>query len=306
MPRLLSALALLLSSTALGIPRLYLPDDISGARSMGMGDAFRGVGTNNDAIVENPAAMVITPHYEITGFFAWDTAAPAAFWNASIVDATTLPLALGVSYTHIGSGSGDLSTDPSDFGRYVGSSTRLALAYPISDILAIGINADWLLYGGDLAQNGAFAQTSAITGGAAIALHPTPQLTISGIGYNLIPVGIAGELAPRRFALGASFGTDSSFRLDVDGVGTIASFPSVSALDLHVGGEIFVAQLLAIRAGYFYSGLTQTSFGSVGLGLVVPGFAIDVGYRQSIGNTWDGGNWSDHLIIADIKIFLPG
>jgi hypothetical protein len=306
MRRLLPALALIFSSTALAVPRLYLPDDITGARSIGMGDAFRGVGTNNDAIVENPAALVISPHYEIGGFFAWDTAAPAAFWNGSIVDATTLPLALGVSYTHVGSGSGDPSTDAADFGRYVGSSTRLALAYPISDVISIGINAEWLLYAGDLAQNGGFTQTSAITGSAAIALRPTPQLTIAGMGYNLIPVGIAGELAPRRFALGASYGSDSTFRLDVDGVGTISSFPQVTALDLHVGGELFVAQLLAIRAGYFYSGLTQTSFGSVGLGLVIPGFAVDVGFRQSIGNTWNGGNWSDHLIVADLKFFLPG
>jgi hypothetical protein len=308
MRRLLIALVLPLSSSALAIPRLYLPDDIAGARSVGMGDAFRGVGTNNDAIVENPAALVLNPHYEIGGFFAWDTAAPAAYWNASIVDATTLPLALGLSYTHVGSGTGSPPTDTPDFGRYVGSTARLALAYPISDALSVGINADWILYAGDLAQNGTWAQTSAITGTAAIAVHPTPQLTISGIGYNLIPVGIASELAPRRFALGAAYGTDTTFRVDIDGVGTWTSFPypQTTGLDLHVGGELFVAGLLAIRAGYFYSGLTETNFGSLGLGLVVPGFAIDVGYRQSLGNTWNGQNWGDHLFVGDLKIFLPG
>ncbi len=311
MRRLSIALTLLLPSSALGIPRLYTPDDIAGARSIGMGDAFRGVGTNNDAIVENPAALVINPHYEIGGFFAWDTAAPAAYWNASIVDATTLPLALGLSYTHVGSGTGSPPTNTPDYGRYVGSSARLALAYPISDVLAVGINAEWLLYQGDLANNGTmatYAQTSAITGTASIAVHPTPQLTISGIGYNLIPVGIASELAPRRFALGAAFGTDTTFRIDVDGIGTWTSFPlpQTTGLDLHVGGEFFVAGILAIRAGYFYSGLTETNFGSLGLGLVVPGFAIDVGYRQSLGNTWNGQDWGDHLIVADLKFFLPG
>jgi opacity protein-like surface antigen len=187
----------------------------------------------------------------------------------------------------------------------VGSSTRLALAYPISDVLSIGINADWLLYGGDLGQHGAWAQTSAITGSAAIAIH-TNQFTLTGIGYNLIPVGIAGELAPRRFALGAAYGTDSTFRIDVDGVGTFNQAPAQTAFDLHVGAEFFVAQLLAIRAGYFYSGITQTNFGSLGLGVVFPSIAIDVAYRQSIANTWDGGSWSDHLIVASLRIFLPG
>jgi hypothetical protein len=308
--RFLPALLLLFPGSALAIPRLYLPDDVAGARSLGMGDAFRGVATSNDAIVDNPAGLTLNPHYEIGGFFAWDTAATAAFWNASIVDATTLPLAVGISYTHIGSGSGSPSAaqaDPLDFGRYLGSSTRVALAYPISDVLSLGISANWLLFGGDLAQNAGWAQTSAITGSAAVAIHPTPQLTISGVGYNFIPVGIASQLAPRRFALGAAYGSDSSFRLDVDGVGTWTSFPfQTTALDLHVGGEFFVAGALAIRAGYFYSGLTETNFGSLGLGLVVPGFAVDVGYRQSLGNTWNGQNWSDHLIVADLKIFLPG
>jgi len=311
MRRWLPALALLLPSSALAIPRLYTPDDVAGARSVGMGDAFRGIGTNNDAIVENPATLVLNPHYEITGFFAWDTAAPGAFWNASIVDATTLPLALGLSYTHVGAGTGSPSaqaSDPLDFGRYVGATARLALAYPLSDALSVGINAEWLNYAGDLAQDGTFAQISAITGSAAIAVHPTPQLTLTGIGYNLVPIGLGSALAPRRFALGGSYGSDTTFRVDVDGIGTWTSFPvpQTTGLDLHVGGEIFVAGTVAIRAGYFYSGVTETNFGSVGLGLVMPGFAIDVGYRQSLGNTWNGQSWSDHLFIADLKFFLPG
>jgi hypothetical protein len=290
-----NALALaiwVMPAVALAVPPLYLPDDVTGARSIGMGDAFRGVGTSNDAIVENPAALVLTPHYEIGGFFAWDTQSPAAYWNGSIVDATTVPLAVGLSYTPIGSGTG-YGVTPDATGRYVGASYRLALAYPISEMISIGINANWLVYGGDVGNPG--AGVNAVTGSAAVALKLTDQLMISAIGYNLVPVST--PLAPLRVAIGASYGSDTTFRIDVDGV---ASLGTSDAFDIHVGGEYFAGGMVAIRAGYFYSGLTESSLGSVGLGLVLTSFAIDVAYRNSI------NPWQDHLIVADLKFFLPG
>ncbi len=278
------------SAVALAVPPTYLPDDIAGVRSMGMGDAFRGAASSNDAIVENPAGLALNPHYEIAGFFAWDTSAPAAYWNGSIVDGTTLPLAVGLSYTHIGAGTG-LGVDPTATGRYVGASYRLALAYPISDNLAVGVSANWLSYGGDIGVGG--AGIDSVTGSAALALKVTDQLTVSAIGYNLVPVGTA--LAPLRAALGASYGTDSSFLIDVDGV---ASLGTQDAFDLHAGAEYFAFGMLAIRAGYFYSGLTERSFGSVGLGFVSSGVGLDVAYRNDI------NPWTDHLFLVDLKFFL--
>ena len=281
-----------LPAVALAVPPLYLPDDVTGARSMAMGDAFRGVATSNDAIVENPAGLVLTPHYELGGFFAWDTAAPAAYWNGSIVDATTIPVAVGLSYTHIGSGTG-YGVTPDATGRYVGASYRLALAYPVSDILSIGANVNWLVYGGDVGNEG--SGVNAITGTAAVMLKLSDLFSISAVGYNLLPV--ATPLAPLRVALGAAFGSDTTFRLDVEGV---ASLGTNDAFDIHAGGEYFLGGMFAIRAGYFYSGLTESSFGSIGAGLVLTSFAVDVAYRNSI------NPWSDHLIVADLKFFLPG
>ena len=277
-------------AVARAFPLLYLPDSVAGARSIAMGDAFRGVASSNDAIIDNPAGLALNPHYEIAGFFAWDTAAPAAYWNGSVVDATTLPLAVGVSYSHIGSGNDILGNMAP--GRYVGSSYRLALAYPVSDVLAVGVNADWLRYGGDV--NGGNG-IDAVTGGAALALKLGDMFTIGAVGSNLVDVGTS--LVPRQFAVGASFGTDSTFRVDVDGVATIEQS---AAYDLHVGGEYFLAQLLALRGGYFYSGLTQQHFVSGGVGLVVPGFAIEGAYRQSV------APWVDHLFVVDLKFFLDG
>jgi hypothetical protein len=287
----LALLILLLPAVAEAVPPLYLPDDVTGARSIGMGDAFRGVGTSNDAIAENPSTLPFSQHYEITGFFAWDTQAPAAYWNGSIADAT-LPLAVGLSYTHVGSGTGDGVT-PDATGRYVGANYRLALAYPISQMISIGAGVNWLVYGGDIGLGN--RGVNAVTATAAAALKLSDMFTITAIGYNLIPVET--PIAPLRVALGAAFGTDTSFRIDVDGVATLGTS---DAFDIHVGGEYFAAGMLAIRAGYFYSGLTETSMGSVGLGLIFPAFAVDAAYRNSI------NPWLDHLIVVDLKFFLPG
>lgn len=272
------------SLAAVGVARAevatYLPMDIAGSRSFSMGDAFRAVGTSNDAILENPAAMSLAPHYEIDGFFSYDTGSPATYWNGSIVDASTLPMATGIAYTHLGSGS--------DAGRFSGSSTTLALSYPISDVLFVGVSGDWLDIG--LAH-----PTNAITGDAAIIFKPIEFLTLTGIGYNLID--IHSPLAPREVALAAAIGSDSSFHVAADVVGNLET-PSL-VLDYHLGGEYFLAQLFALRAGWMYDGLIEGHFLSTGVGLVLPSFGLDIGYRQQL------IQWTDRAVIFSIKFFLP-
>jgi hypothetical protein len=261
-------------------PTAYLPEDVAGTRSLGMGDAFRGVGTSNDTIVENPAGMVINPHYEIAGFFGYSTGAPATYWNGSIVDSLSLPpVSIGISYNHLGSGS--------DAYRFSGWDVRLALALPISDILAIGISGNFLDYAGSLFQ------TVAATGDVAIQIHPTELVTVAAIVYNLVDVD--SPLTPIKAGFGASIGTDLTYRFDIDVLSEINNDPH---LDFHVGGEYFAGQLVAIRAGYSYLGLVGQNYASVGIGLVVPGFSLEMAVRQEL------GQWNDTLVLAGLKFFF--
>lgn len=260
----------------------YLLSDMAGARSVGMGDAFRAVGSSNDAISENPAALSMSQRYEIDGFFGYAFSTPASYWNASIVDANTTPIAVGVGYTHLASG---MFQD-----RFSGSDLRLALAYAlIPDTLYIGISGQWLDFRGAFPSN-------AITGDASIVYKPVDIVSIAAIGYNLVDVD-QEVLAPRKLALAAAVGSDTTFRVAGDVVGNIAT-PSL-VLDYHLGGEYLIAQLIAVRAGYLYDGLIKQSFGTIGAGVIVTGFAFDVGFRQSI------VPWNDNAIILDIKLFLP-
>ncbi|MHB1844540.1 MAG: hypothetical protein ACYCWW_06865 [Deltaproteobacteria bacterium] len=258
----------------------YLPDAVAGPRSIAMGDAFRAVGTSNDAIVLNPAALAITQRYEIDGFFGYAFSAPATYWNASIVDSTSTPVATGVSYTHLASGTTD--------ERFSGSVLRLAFAVPLSEDIFIGLSGKWLNFG--LADH-----ADSITGDAALVIKPLEMLTLAAVGYNLIDV--QSVLAPREVALAGAFGTDTSYNIAAD-IAANLSTPNL-VFDYHLGGEYLLAGLLALRGGWMYDGLLDSHFLSGGVGLVTPGIGVDFAYRQQL------GGWDDRLIMLDVKFFLP-
>jgi hypothetical protein len=221
-------------------------------------------------------------HYEIDGFFGYSFSSPATYWNASIVDANTTPISVGIAYTHLASG---MFQD-----RFSGSDLRLALGYAlIPDTLYIGISGQWLDFRYALTAN-------AITGDAAIIYKPVQIVSIAAIGYNLVDVD-QETLAPRKLALAAAVGSDTTFRVAADGVMNIAT-PS-PVIDFHLGGEYLIASLIAVRAGYLYDGMIKQNFGTLGVGVIVTGFAFDVGYRQSV------VPWNDSALIFDVKLFLP-
>ncbi|HUB06244.1 MAG TPA: hypothetical protein VMB50_04550 [Myxococcales bacterium] len=292
-PRCAALAVLALSAAARAQVSTYTLTTLPGTRSVAMGDAFRAVGTSNDAIVDNPSGLAISQHYEIDGFFGYAFASPATYWNASIVDASTIPLAVGVDYTHLDSG-----TSPIRFG---GNNLRLALAYPINDQLFIGISGNWLDFNPSpasptVAANGDLLHANSITGDAAITYKPIDIVSIALVGYNLVNVDNP-FLAPLEAALAAAVGTDTTFRVAAD---VVANFSQPSlVLDAHVGGEYLIAQLVAVRAGYMYDGLLKANFGSIGAAVIVPGFSIDASFRQQI------GQWNDNAVIVGLKLFLP-
>jgi hypothetical protein len=269
----------------------YVLTDMAGARSVAMGDAFRAVGTSNDAISEDPAALAQGQHYEVDGFFGYAFSSPASYWNASILDSSTTPVAVGVSYTHLASG---MFQD-----RFGGSDLRLDLAYAIvPDQLMVGIGGNWLDYGYGIRAN-------SISGDAAILYKPVDIVSIAAIGYNLVNVD-SPILSPLKAALAVAVGSDTTFRVAGDVVANFAptlpasaGSPPFAVFDYHLGGEYLIAQLIAVRAGYLYDGQIKQNFGTVGAGVIVTGFAFDVGFRQSV------VPWNDNALILDVKFFLP-
>jgi hypothetical protein len=286
------------------LPTSFLPEDVAGTRSVGMGDAFRGVGTSNDTIVDNPAGLILNPHYEIAGFFGYSNGAetstasggpatssgPATYWNASVGDSLSLPpLSIGIAYNHLGSGTG--------IYRFTGWDLRLALALPIGDVVGIGVSGNFLSYNSGAPATGQpygppFT-TFATTGNVALQIHPTELVTVAVIGYNLIDIN--SPLTPAKIGFGAAVGTDTTFRFDVDILSELNDNPHV---DAHIGGEYFAGNIVAIRAGYSYLGLLNQNYASVGVGVIVPGFALELAYRLEL------IQWNDNLFVAGIKFFF--
>jgi hypothetical protein len=280
------------------LPTSFLPEDVAGTRSVGMGDAFRGVGTSNDTIVDNPAGLVLNPHYEIAGFFGYSngsvtdttSSGPATYWNASVGDSLSLPpVSIGIMYNHLGSGTG--------IYRFTGWDLRLALAIPIGEIIAIGATGNFLSYNSSAPATGQpygppFS-TFATTGDLALQIHPTELVTVAAIGYNIVDIN--SPLTPAKIGFGAAVGTDTTFRFDVDVLSELNNNPHV---DVHIGGEYFAGDLVAIRAGYSYLGLLEQNYASVGVGIIVPGFALEIAYRLEL------IQWNDNLFVGGIKFFF--
>jgi hypothetical protein len=272
----------------------YLPDSIAGARSLAMGNAFRAVGTSNDAIAENPAALALSKRYELGGLFALANGAPATYWGASVVDAATVETALGFSYTHVASSQS--GADPSG-QRISGSTTRVAFSYPLSDTLFIGAGLGWYTYSytASPTRPSAYLANSA-TPDVGLLLKPAEIITIAAVGYHLINVGNP-VLLPRQLAGALAIGSDSTFHISGDILVNLTD-PN-KPIDYHLGGEYLLSQILALRAGYMFQGIPRANFLSGGFGLVVSSIGLDFAFSQNLGNA------RDHVFAFVLKGFLP-
>jgi hypothetical protein len=273
----------------------YLPDTVAGARSIAMGDAFRAVGTSNDAIAENPAALAMAKRYELSGLFALASGAPATYWNASVVDAVTVPTALGISYEHLASSV--TGTSPSN-QRISGSTTRMAIAYPLSDILFIGAGLGWYTYSYTANPDRPPAKlTNSATPDVGLVLKPAEIITFAAVGYHLIDVG-SPVLLPRQLAGALAIGSDQTFHLSFDAVVNLTA--THRPIDYHLGGEYLLSQLLALRAGWMFEGIPKANFLSGGIGLIISSVGLDFAISQNLGNA------HDHVFVLVLKGFLPG
>jgi hypothetical protein len=260
-----------------------------------MGNAFRAVGTSNDAIAYNPAALALSKRYELSGLFAIANGAPATFWGMSVVDAVTVPTALGVSYEHAAStGSG---TDPSG-QRISGATTRMAFSIPVSDVLYIGAGIGWYTYHyTESPYRPSATLANSLTPDAGLVLKPSDIITFAAVGYHLIDVGNP-VLLPRQVAGALSIGSDSSFHIAGDVLVNLTD--PHHPIDYHLGGEYLLSSILALRAGYMFEGIPRANFISGGFGLVISSIGLDFAFSQNLGNA------NDHVFAFVLKGFLPG
>lgn len=268
MRRFLPSLTVVLALAAPPAAARELPTpgagDVSRARALAMGGAFRAVATSNDAIFSNLAGMAIGRRYALDGNFTLNPASDLRQWSASVVDSKTSAIAAGAAYTSIrGEGfEGDAR----------GSMVNLGIAVPLAAFGALGFGGKYLSFSSP-------DPTHAITADVGLLIRLAGRLTAGAIAYNVIDID--STEAPFGAGFGLSYGDDASLRLATD-VALDLSRKDATPATLHAGGEYFVAGGLPLRLGFRRDVESSKNHVSGGLGFVAPTFGIDLAYVQGL------------------------
>ncbi len=312
-----------------------LGDQYETARSIGMGGAQRGIADQLDAIYVNPAGMVAKKQYIIGGNFAWQQDAKVYQPSIAIIDSATTSFAAGLSY-------GYERRDSAAIGVMNINRVALALAYDIGGYIAIGITGKYLQYDrdhpfrmsptalaaagqleyatpnpavGGVAALGHIKSNDTFTGDLGIMVTPLKIVTISLVGYNLIPLNCKdfpgkvpqtcpnNELAPLGMAAGIGvhimgLEADADVLLDFWSVRNALTNENKIAPRFHFGGEYTIASLVPVRAGFIVDNVGGDNLWTVGGGFVISQFGFDVGYRQAITQT------DNRTVAASLRIML--
>lgn len=275
-PRCLPALlaAVLLPATAGAQANAQ---DLSTTRSLALGDAFRAVATSNEALYFNLAGMAMAPRYEVDLAYARSTARDGDLYNVSIVDGLSTSTATGLAYSR-------MVAD----GRN-GHVVNLGFAWGLAGRASLGLGLKYLNFSDP-------EETNAVTGDVGLLLRPVDLLSVGIAAYNVIDVHSVD--APLRAAVGASLGTDTSWRLAADVVFDFAGDDAVASY--HAGAEYLLAGAIPLRAGFKHLETTGANYLSAGLGFVGPSVGLEAAFVQNLGDGASG----DRTFALTLKFFL--
>ena len=303
--------------------------DFVGARALALGEAYRAIATGNDAIYFNPAGLPLLKRYALEGHYLMNLADENHQGDVSIVDSKTNPLAVGLAYTFQGN---ELTRR-----RTLEHTATLAIAYPIFErYLNVGAGFKYKNVTDAIAGNYLNALTadlgilSEIPGGISFAAVGYNIVPIRSVDSAHVPVsaGFAGawDLGPLStifFGGDPSFGvvqtaagipktpTYGDMRGPLDGLTLsfdwLVNFETLYGAKSRVSGgvEYLVADLVPLRAGYVYDELTaetdkrQAHRVSIGAGVIVPYFGLDVSYQLGVLSFEKG------IFALALKGFLP-
>lgn len=285
-----SALLLTLgwTTTAMADPSTLPPEygynygEIETPRMTAVGGAMRATGIGTSALFSNPANMAVAQLYHITAMAQIHPEAARQSYGGAIVDSI-------ISSTGIAGGLGGVwnQQDPEGFARE-STDFRGGLAIPLADVVFVGLTGRALA----LTQNGQGPLgTSNASGGipnsmilntvtfdAGVTLKPIPEFAIALTGHNLTNPDTAFLPLMGGLALGAS---TKDFSLGADAVLEARTYdtPMVRFMG---GGEVLIAEVVNLRAGYRYDQGQNTNSVSGGLGYVDRRFSVDAAVRRTV------------------------
>jgi hypothetical protein len=249
-----------------------------------MGQALRAVSQANDGFFFNPATLVLSPRASLDLLYQFNLDAKLNAAHASLLDNDEKPLPGGFAYTFVDS---RFYADAVDEGgnpvrverRRTGHDLRFGMAYPITSTLSAGLNVRYLKFDIE-GTNG----VNAVTGDLGFLFHPAGGFALALVGHNLID--IASAEAPIKLGVGAGYTFERLLTLSFDWVVDFQSAPE-PAHEFHVGIEFVVANLIALRGGFFDDRVFNQrhfSFGAAYVGGSESRFGFGFALQQEIGH----------------------
>ncbi len=249
------------------------------ARSVGMGGALDALGVSTTSLFLNPANVALARVYHLEALGEYSPEAKRDTIGAAIVDSVLGKVAGGVSGTFS-------RYDPSNIHR-VWTDLRGALGATAGDHFAFGATLRWLHvnqatgtgpFGPSLASGG--TSDSPIFNSFTIDLGATVTvvdgLRIGVTGHNLTNPGTA--VAPTTGSAGIGYQAPT-WALELDGLLDFTTWGSTRGRVM-AGGEVFLADRWALRAGWRYDAGTTISSPSAGVGYIDPSWSVEIGVRR--------------------------
>jgi hypothetical protein len=257
--------------------------EILSVRAVGMGGALNALGVSTAALSLNPANMPLARVYHFEAFGVFSPEAKRQTYGLAVVDSI-------LNSSRVAGGvEGTWSAMDGDVMHRTWTDLRAGLALPLGDHLSLGATGRWLRveqaiaagpFGHSLASGGTnggpLVNTFTFDAGATASIGDGLRLGV--VGHNLTSPGNA--LAPTTGAAGVGYGTHD-FALEVDGLLDFTTYGSVRGRVM-AGGELFVAERYAIRAGWRYDTGTHANAPSLGFGYVDPRWSVEIAVRRDL------------------------
>lgn len=284
----LAAMIATLPSSAFGEPSPLVPEvghnygEHETPRMTALGGATRSTANSLSALYSNPANLAAAQVYHVGAFGQIYPEARRQSYGGAIVDSL-------ISSTGLAGGLGGIWTmqDP-DGIRREWMDLRFGLGMPLGDVFLLGLTAKYVTLQQDGTGPLGFSEASGglkdtniiqtVTFDAGATLRPTDELSIAVTGHNL--TNPETTLLPLMGGVGIGYATPD-FGVSADGVLESRTYEK-SRIRFNIGGEVLLADRLAVRGGYRFDQGPEAHALSGGLGYVDPRYSIDLSLRRGL------------------------
>jgi len=252
-------------------------------RPLGLGGALRASPSGTSGVYLNPASIAMVPLYHLELMYQYTGGDALHMGGVSVVDSITSMIAAGLSFNY-----SRIAQPKTDHEVYDG---RLALASGIGEMVFIGLTGRYLHVtqntgAGHQGPGGVSALPSSgnqqvdgftFDAGAAFRLGDTVSVGVSG--NNLTNTG--SVFAPIQLGGGVSLALVEILTVEADVVLDFSTHEDVNE-EIHGGVDLFLANHLALRAGYIYDFYFGLNTVCAGVGYIDSAFSLEAGFLREI------------------------